>query len=1420
MWFLITGILAFSLLLWFIARRVTAFSIEAVNAADGGKLLIQKARILSLCAVVLNIAVDFFHWRVNSTYVINWYVNALATLVALVVFGYTFLSSPKSNVLDNLVKSAYIFICGLYIYRTGINNFDPAIATEVCIVFIYSLLIFSGVRNILLFVGFIAMSSSVAVYMFPGEGEHKTIFASAVAQSLLMLFLFIFVESKKFSQIVFSDIILRNSQHLIFVSDHEGNVIYVNRYARQIFGLDGEEALGDGWWKISGLNVAQTEVHKQRIADDIRHGRSSKRQERISVKTGVREIAWRETPIMQRYMLLVGEDISEEVKQKDELEKLSLVVKSVTNGIVVTDSRHRIEWVNNSFLNLMGYTLDELVGKRPIDVFSGPQTSGSVMARIRQDGLSEDVEIMQYTKSGVAKWLLVNNSKLKDREGNVIRQVEIITDITDRKRVERKFSYILQNASDIIYTSDVRGNFDFINDTVTLVLGYLPEELLGWHFTKLICEDDRERVEQFYYDSFRKKLNDTYLEFKVLSKDGRTVWVSQMVNFIFNEKGEIEGLQAIVRDITPVKQAEFEKIRKYEQQQRYNEILTKLWLKPYAAYQSLDDFFIEQCRELSTTLNIWRVGVWFLEGDRLTRRCVYPPEGEGMPQGAVELLRDEFPVYFAAVASGQILKVNDVFTHPAVAEFNSDYEEDAEVTAMMDMPILLDGKMIGILCCEDVGGVRHWTEEEENFVKGMADFAALNLEAEKRRTVERAIKESENNFRQLNETIDDVFWLYDLVEHRILYVSPSSEKVLGISPGEFYKTDNYWVNYILDEDKPMIIKAHEVIEQSGYYELEYRIRKPNGAIHWIYEKSFGIKDEHGRYVKSSGLCSDITSRKESQALIERLSLVAEKTTNSIIITNQQEEIIWVNQAFERLTGYGFAEVLGKNPSQLLQGQETSPESRDAIREILDNFRSGHVELVNYNKEGKPYWTSLQIDPVFDKDGKCLYYISVESDITTQKLAGIALQESKEKLDAHARSLEFQDAAKGKLIQSQTVDQAIENILRFLKKEIADVCYLAMFILDEKRQNFIGKRFVDEEVESESINIKHAKSYEAVSQGQTYIERDLGGSSVISESDGYLVGIGARSYIVLPLISFNEFIGLLAISFSTIYKLTEREENNLQGLLSLLSSAIRQLMLRDKIFDHNKDLNDSLRYAQNIQASILPFNIKGSLVQETFILYLPKAHVSGDFYWIEEVGDLQFMVVGDCTGHGVPGAFLTLLANNLLQKNIVENRLVSPAAILQNIDREIYTILNRNSDRLVRDGMELGISVVNRKDRTLTFAGAGLGLTCFSGSDEPLVIRGSPIPIGDFKSEESSFSETVLQLNGGEQFFMNSDGYQDQLGGINNKRLSKKTFMNYLAEVRHMNSIGQRDALLDYLRAHQKEYSQTDDITVLGFKITP
>ena len=143
-----------------------------------------------------------------------------------------------------------------------------------------------------------------------------------------------------------------------------------------------------------------------------------------------------------------------------------------------------------------------------------------------------------------------------------------------------------------------------------------------------------------------------------------------------------------------------------------------------------------------------------------------------------------------------VLSIPDVSLNERVKEFRESYFQNYNIKSLLDVPIRIHGELIGVVCCEKNDTVKNWTEQDENFVKSIADLISLNLEADKRREAEMAIKTSEYNFRLLNETIDDVFWLYDLKNKKVLYKSPSALKVLGHSPAEFYNNFKLWETYI------------------------------------------------------------------------------------------------------------------------------------------------------------------------------------------------------------------------------------------------------------------------------------------------------------------------------------------------------------------------------------------------------------------------------------------------------------------------------------------------------------------------------------------------------------------------------------------------------------------------------------------------
>ncbi len=206
-------------------------------------------------------------------------------------------------------------------------------------------------------------------------------------------------------------------------------------------------------------------------------------------------------------------DITENKEQKEQLKQLSLVAQTVSNGVVITSPEGLIEWCNESYLTLMGYALDEIIGKRPIDLFSGPETKQNIKEKIKGTKLEGDsIEILQYTKSGKPLWLMITNTPVNDSKGNVEKYVEIITDITERKQLESDYRYIIDNAGDVIYTTNDIGEIQFLNESVTKIIGYAPNDLIGKHFTYIIHPDDKKRVALFYMKQLKSSKEDSYLE--------------------------------------------------------------------------------------------------------------------------------------------------------------------------------------------------------------------------------------------------------------------------------------------------------------------------------------------------------------------------------------------------------------------------------------------------------------------------------------------------------------------------------------------------------------------------------------------------------------------------------------------------------------------------------------------------------------------------------------------------------------------------------------------------------------------------------------------------------------------------------------------------------------------------------------------
>ncbi|MCE3294913.1 MAG: histidine kinase [Crocinitomicaceae bacterium] len=287
-------------------------------------------------------------------------------------------------------------------------------------------------------------------------------------------------------------------------------------------------------------------------------------------------------------------------------------------------------------------------------------------------------------------------------------------------------------------------------------------------------------------------------------------------------------------------------------------------------------------------------------------------------------------------------------------------------------------------------------------------------------------------------------------------------------------------------------------------------------------------------------------------------------------------------------------------------------------------------------------------------------------------------------------------------------------------------------------------------------------------------------------------------------SLDEYGNVVSVG----YDITNRKKNEqrLKRSLALLKNR-------------NKEVFDSLNYAQSIQHSILP-NPKfyTQYFRDGFVLYQPKDIVSGDFFWYYEKEGLLYVACIDCTGHGVPGALMTILANNLLKNVVKHQHLQDPAEILHALDILLYDEFNRNAKVKRSDGMDISLCIIDPVKKMVQFSGALHSLFVHKRKeDELLEYKGKRYPIGLYHDVVKVFETEEIQMESGDRIFLFTDGIVDQFGGEQEKKFTKKRFRENLPhENASMEMICRR--IEENFLSWKGKYEQTDDVLVIGLEL--
>lgn len=292
------------------------------------------------------------------------------------------------------------------------------------------------------------------------------------------------------------------------------------------------------------------------------------------------------------------------------------------------------------------------------------------------------------------------------------------------------------------------------------------------------------------------------------------------------------------------------------------------------------------------------------------------------------------------------------------------------------------------------------------------------------------------------------------------------------------------------------------------------------------------------------------------------------------------------------------------------------------------------------------------------------------------------------------------------------------------------------------------------------------------------------------------------------------IYIVAKRFTNAFKEVEDLSKNLELKVQLRTQEIEKQ--KEQLAEKNTEIVDSITYAKRLQDAILPSdNTWKEKLPNSFILYKPKDIVAGDFYWMKEVNDNILFAAADCTGHGVPGAMVSMVCSNALNRVIDEYNVTIPSKIL---DKTTELVVNTfaKSDKNVKDGMDISLCNLNLTTLELDWSGANNPLILIR--DEELVeYKADKQPIGYF-AEKNDFTNHRIQLQQGDVIYLYSDGFADQFGGEKGKKYKTGRFKEFLLSLSEKDLVKQKELLEEEFNNWKGKLEQLDDVCVLGVRI--
>ncbi len=575
----------------------------------------------------------------------------------------------------------------------------------------------------------------------------------------------------------------------------------------------------------------------------------------------------------------------------------------------------------------------------------------------------------------------------------------------------------------------------------------------------------------------------------------------------------------------------------------------------------------------------------------------------------------------------------------------------------------------------------------------------------------------------------------------------------------------------------------------------------NGEKKYLIGFATALYDENGNYDGSIEVITDITERRKEKLKLKYLSLVASNTDNAVIIMDKNGEIEWVNNAFEKIYGFNIEQLKKIRGSNIRDAWKI--DNVDAVlNEIFKKKKSFTIQTQDLDKNGNIIYTQTTISPILNEKGEISNLVAISTDITEIVKYEKQLKQKNEEILKQKNEL-----------------AASEERIRKILESIPD----AAFVIDKNGKVVYWNKAIEEMTGVKASDIIGKGNYEysipfygerreilidLVGKPKEIIEKNY---SNVRFEKGFLK---AENYV--PNVRGEEryLIGVAAAIYDS--------KGDYAGAIEIIHDITPMKRAKEAIEKSQKEITDSIRYAKHIQEAILPtdFFLK-KILKEFFVLYKPKQIVSGDFYWVRLIKNKLIIAAADCTGHGVPGALISMIGFSFL--NDITNELgdnLLPNEILNRLREKIKTAFSKKGqDYTYKDGMDIALAIIDINTLQLQFSGAYNPLIIIRNENNKPVLyqlKADRQPIGVYIVEKP-FTTKEFQLRKNDIIYMFSDGYADQFGDEGKGKFSMKRFKNLLLEISKFPLKQQKEILWKRFLDWKGSTSQLDDILIIGVK---